>query len=434
MFIKRPAIGLIVILISIMLTSPLFALNRSGGPNVLISVTSGKRLVVKSNIQQAKQGAEKDALDVAVQNAFSHLVSRDVFASNLDFFYDKVQSHSRDYIANYRVIGGIENKRHYLVVVESKVDLDLLEKTLTDARIINANKDKPVLLFFIAEKTPTDILPKYWWGKNPIPYQSLAENIIVRKLVQDRFIVTGNGENRPDPTFYNIIFDSIYDTNAAKDLGREMKADIVVFGKAQSSEAINRMGEDRTFNGTINLEGYNLETGEKVIVSQVQAVATSQMDFEGNADAIEKAAQLSAEDLSQKLDAYWNETLRKEHAFDLQIEGYNFLPRFLALKQKLKQMPGMENLQPKEIGSNSAVMEAFYKGKSIQFADTIMLKTFGSFGLEISEVTDELVVIKFIEKGNPSFFDEKDKTETLEDTIQELNSENDLQDNMETEQ
>ncbi len=212
-----------------------------------------------------------------------------------------------------------------------------------------------------------------------------------------------------------------------------MKADIVVFGKAQSSEAINRMGEERTFNGTINLDGYNLETGEKVIVSQVQAVATSQMDFEGNADAIEKAAQLSATDLSQKLDAYWNETLRKEHAFDLKIEGNNFLPRFLALKQKLKQMPGMENLQPKEMGSNSAVMEVFYKGKPVQFADTIMLKTFESFGLEISEVTDALVVIKFIEKANPSFFDEKDKTETKEDANQDLTDENNLQDNVETE-
>ncbi len=425
MLIKRSAIGFCIVLLSILLTSPLFAQNRPGGSNVLISVTSGKRLVVDSNIQQAKQQAEKDALAVAVQNAFSHLVSRDVFASNLDFFYDHVQSHSRDYIVTYRVLGGIQNKRHFLVAVESKVDLDLLEKTLTDARILNANKDKPVILFFIAEKTPTDILPKYWWGKNPIPYQSLAENIIIRQLVQDRFIVTGNGENRPDPAFYNILFDSIYDINAAKDLGREMKADIVVFGKAQSSEAINRMGEERTFNGTINLEGYHLETGEKVIVSQVQAAATSQMDFEGNADAIEKAAGLSAIDLSQKLDAYWNETLRKEHAFDLRIEGGNFLPRFLALKQKLKQMPGMENLQPKEMGSTSAIMEVFYKGKPVQFADTIMLKTFESFGLEISEVTDELVVIKFIEKDNPSFLGEKGQSELPEATDQPAGDDSD---------
>jgi len=427
--IQRSVVNLIVILISIMLIRPLFAMD---GPNVLISVTSGKRLVANSNIQQAKQGAEKDALDVAVQNAFSHLVSRDVFASNLDFFYDKIKAHSRDYIVTYRVLGGIENKRHFLVAVESKVDLDLLEKTLTDARIINANKDRPVLLFFIAEKTPRDILPNYWWGKNPIPYQSLAENIIIIKMIQDRFIVTGYGENRPDPTFYNITFNSIYDTNAARDLGREMKADIVVFGKAQSSEAINRMGQERTFNGKINLEGYDLETGEKVIVSQVEAVARSQMDFEGNADAIEKAAQLSAEDLSRKLDAYWNETLRKEHAFDLKIEGYNFLPRFLALKQKLKQMPGMENLQPKETGSNYAVLEAFYKGKPAQFADTVMLKTFDSFGLEISEVSDELVTIKFIEKETPSFFDEKDKSEIQKDENSDLNGGNDLQGNKET--
>ena len=61
-------------------------------------------------------------------------------------------------------------------------------------------------------------------------------------------------------------------------------------------------------------------------------------------------------------------------------------------------MSGIENMQPKEVGSTHAVLEVFYKGKSFQFADAIMLKTFDSFGLEISDVTDRLVVIRFIEK------------------------------------
>ncbi|MCD4675854.1 MAG: hypothetical protein K8S18_07630, partial [Desulfobacula sp.] len=100
------------------------------------------------------------------------------------------------------------------------------------ARILNANQDKPVILFFIAEKTPSDLLPKYWWGNNPIPYQSLAEQIIISKMLQDRFIITGNDMERPDPSFYNITFNSIYDTAAARELGKKMKADMIVFGKA----------------------------------------------------------------------------------------------------------------------------------------------------------------------------------------------------------
>lgn len=397
---KRALYAVIIVWVSIavLCESVLAARQRE----VLTGVTTGRRMVINHNIQQAKQQAVADALKIAVQNAFSSLVSRHVFASNLDFFYDKVHSHHSDYIITYSVLGGMENNGHYLVGVESKVDLKLLEKILTNARIINPDKDKPVLLFFIVEKLSSDLLPKYWWGKNPIPYASLAEKIIIDRMINDQFIVTGYDENRPDPSFYNITINSIYDTASARDLGREMKADMIVFGKASSSEAINRMGEQKAFNGDIVLEAYNVKTGEKAVTSQIQAVAKSDVDQEGNIQAIVKAANLSAQDLSHKINAYWIQTLRKEHAFDVKLEGDNFLPRFIALKHRLKQMPEIENMQPREMSSNSAVLEVFYKGNPSQFADNVILKTFDTFGLEIVEVTDNLVTIKFIEKEDTS--------------------------------
>ena len=394
---KTNSIGFLILFISILfLSQPLSAAQDS---STLAGVTTGKRKIFNDNLQQAKKNAVSDALRIAVQNAFAKIVSRQVLASNLDFFYDQVLTHTSDYIITYRVLGGIENKGHYLVGVESKVDIHKLETPLIDARILNANKDKPVILSFIVEKTPSDLLPKYWWGKNPIPYEPLAEAIIIDKMIQDRFIVTGSDRVRPDPSFYDIIFKSIYDVNAAKNLGKEMNADMIVFGKAISEEAINRMGEEKTFNGQVNLDGYNVETGEKVFTSQVKAVAKSEIESEGNIQALIKAANLSAQDLSEQLDTYWTRYLRKEHSFDVTIKGENFLPRFIALKQQLNQIPEIENMQPKELGSNYAVMQIFYKGQSSQFANALMLKTFDSFGLEFSDISDTFVTIKFIEKN-----------------------------------
>ncbi len=394
---KTNSIGFLILFISILfLSQPLYAAQDSG---TLAGVTTGKRKIFNDNLQQAKQNAVSDALRIAVQNAFAKIVSGQVLASNLDFFYDQVLTRTSDYIITYRVLGGIENKGHYLVGVESKVDIHKLEQTLIDARVLNTNKDKPVILFFIVEKTPSDLLPKYWWGKSPIPYEPLAEAIIIDKMIQDRFIVTGNDRVRPDPSFYDITFKSIYDVTAAKNLGKKMNADMIVFGKAVSEEAINRMGEEKTFNGQVNLDGYNVKTGEKVFTSQVKAVAKSEIDSEGNIQALIKAANLSAQDLSEQLDAYWTRYLRKEHSFDVTIKGENFLPRFLALKQQFNQMPEIENMQPKELGSNYAVMQIFYKGQSSQFANALMLKTFDSFGLEFSDISDSFVTIKFIEKN-----------------------------------
>jgi len=396
MFRKTTAFGFIVLFIGlIFMSGPLPAAEDS---SIMMGITTGKRKIASNNLQQAEQRAVSDALDIAVQNAFTKLVSKQVLVSNLAFYYNQVLANASNYIITYQVLGGIEHNDHYLVAVESTVDMLKLEKTLTDARILNAGNEKPVLLFFIAEKTPSDLLPKYWWGKNPIPYQSLAEKIILDKMIRNRFIVTGNDNVRPDPSFYNITFSSIYDADAAKALGKKMNADLIVIGKAESSEAINTMGQEKTFEARINLDGYRVDTQEKVFTSHVQAVVKSDIENEGSIQALLKAANLSASDLSEKLDAYWSRNMKKDHAFDLTIKGKKFLPRFIALKQELKQLSGIESMQPKEMGSNYAVMEIFYKGNASQFADAVMLKTFDSFGLEFTEVTDTLVTIMFIEK------------------------------------
>ncbi len=382
---------------------PLTAATRG---DVLTGVTTGKQKIYNQNIQEAKQQAVDQALETALQNAFASLVSREILAANLDFFYEQVASRTSDYIRAYRVMGGVESKGYYLVGVETKVDLALLEKKLTDARILSAGKDKPTILFLIAEKTLDDLQPKYWWGKEPVSYSTEAEQIIMSQMLEDDFRIAGAGPDRPDLSFYDISFDTIYDITAARNLGVQMKADMIVFGKAVSSESINRMGDERTFDAVVSLEAYHLETGEKALSLTQEAAAKSQVPVIGHTNAINTAAGAAAGELSRRLAEFWTNQLRRERSFEVRIEGDHFLPRFIALKQRFAQMPGIENMQPKEMGSDYALLEVFYKGKPGQFADTVMLKTFEAFGLEILAVTDSLVTIRFIEKQESLFGDE----------------------------
>ena len=368
---------------------------------VYTGVTTGKQKVAGHNIQSARQKAESDALGIALQNAFGSLVSSPVFASNLDFFYNRILPKTMDYIVTYKVLGSLENKGYYLVGVESKVDLRRLERTLIDAGILDANKNRPVLLFFISELTPADVRPRIWWEDADQPYHSLAEQIITDQMGKERFAVVGNGLQRPDPGFYDIRFQSVQDIDAAIDLGRRTKAEMIIFGSVVSEEAINRMGEDRTFNAAIHLDGYNVVTGDKAVISRIEAVAASQRDDEGSNRAIAKAAELSARDLIDRIDTYWAQYLRKEQSFEVLIQGDKFHPRYLALTRRFKQIPQIESVQPKELGTGHGILDMFYKGSASQFANALMLQTFNGFGLEFIHVSDERVEIQLIGKKEP---------------------------------
>ncbi|OQY50422.1 MAG: hypothetical protein B6230_06325 [Desulfobacteraceae bacterium 4572_89] len=394
MGIKRQ-IGIITIFLGLLL---MMETCFAAGPEMLTGVTTGRQKIIDQDIPRAKQKAVDQALETAVQNAFATLISRQVFAANLEFLYEKLLPMTSDYVTTYRVLGGMKYKGNYLVGVESKINLELLEKHLTDARILNAGTDKPVILFLIAEQMPGDILPRYWWGNNPEPYASISETIILEQMSQNRFQFIGIGPDRPVPSFYNINFSSIYDANAAMELGRALKADMVVLGKANAAESINRMGDEKIFDAVIELKGYDLGSGKEVVLSLSKGSAKTDMNQEGAAGAITKAADLAARDLILKIDAFWTQNLRRESLFDVAIEGDKFLSRFIALKKRFKEIRDIENIQPKEIGSSSAVMEIVFKGNPEQFAHALMLKTFDGFGIEIADVTDQMIKIHFIEK------------------------------------
>ena len=174
---------------------------------------------------------------------------------------------------------------------------------------------------------------------------------------------------------------------------------MVVLGKAGASESFNRMGDAKAFDAAIELKVFDTASEKEVLQVKTDATASSQTEQEGVTASLTQAAGKAGLDLSEKIDAFWSQNLRKESHFDVAVEGENFLPRFIALKQRFKEIQEIVNMQPKEIGSSSAVMEILYKGSPEQFADAVLLKTFEGFGLEISDVTPEMVTIRFVEEG-----------------------------------
>ena len=364
-----------------------------------ISVNTAQLSINEKNIQKIKQEAVFNTLSAAVQGAIAKILPIQSLALNLEFLYQNILNKPLEYIITYRVVKSIQNEDKLLIAVESTVNINLLKKKLAKAKIMYAEKEKPVIVFFIYEQTPLEKFPRYWWDGKPEPYQSETEKIIIDEMLRNQFLVIGNDlQGLPDPSFYNIVFSSVNDVSAAISLGRKMKADIIIMGKAVSSETANRMGEERSFNAKIDLTAYDVKTNERAFVYEIRAGTTGREE-NGHARALAGAATQSADDLIAKLDAYWNRYLRKQQNFDLRVSGNIFLPRFITFKQRLDEIQGVETVMQKEAGTSNALLEIRYKGSTDQFANAVMLKSFDTFGVEIIEVTENSIDIRLTDKG-----------------------------------
>jgi hypothetical protein len=265
--------------------------------------------------------------------------------------------------------------------------------------VIKNNSAKPSVLVLISEQTQDDINPKYWWGKDSMPYESLISGKIIKLLTDKEFIVKGRNTKAVDLGKLKINFSSIYDVKAAIKLGSRLKADIVILGNAESFEALNRMGQTKTYEADISLDMWNITTKKKITTIKLKATANDSDNEKGNRTAMLEAGALAAKEISLRACKYWEENiLKKEHIIETRIKGENYLSSFILLRKTLNNMQGIKRVQTKELGADQAIVSILFQGNADKLAQALLLKTFKSFGLEIYDVRDRSLTIKFVPK------------------------------------
>jgi hypothetical protein len=364
------------------------------------AVALGKRPILNDNLPKAKKEAVADALQTSVERAVVAMLSRSDIAENLDFLWEQVLADPQKYVETYRVVAELEKENQYMVAVEATVNARALEALFTRAKILNTAKDTPSVLFFISEQSFDEVLPRYWWGNNPLPYDSSAEAALTAVLAKQGYTIVGDDSPRPDPATLGIPFDFIHDATAAIKLGTALKADMVVMGKARAEEPSNRMGDDRSYGAAVVLEVYATATGERIASIEHAAVVKSDAVAEGAGNALTRAGELAGQELLSKLQGHWAAHQRTVRAIETRVEGADYLSSFIMLRKVLNNMPGIEDVQTKEIGSDQAVVDILFKGNAGKLADLLMLKSFDSFDIEMSEVTENTMVIRFVTKEN----------------------------------
>lgn len=385
---------LLIAFIIVVLCFPLTGVMAAGQDSVYI--TTGRHKISGQNTLGAKKTAVRDALEKAVQSAFASVVSQQKLGKNLDFLYDQLLVHTMDFVSTYRVINGMVHNGAYLVGVESKISLELVEKRLHDSGIFNQARNNPKVLLLIGEQGPEDTQPRcWWWQPEGQSYNSIAEKSLKAVFDKARIPLVVTGNNYPDPAAYHVIFSAMNDQTAAMAMGQALGADMAVLGMASARESANRMGNEKTFEAGVSFTVLDMASQKEVIHTTATAAAKS-TDTRGAGQALTLAADTAGQTLKEKIQGFWAQTMKEKKTFDLYVEGDNFLTRFIALKRQLKDIREIEDISPRELGSSHAIMEVIYKGTPARFANAVMLRTFEKFGIEVSMVSDDAVKIRFV--------------------------------------
>ncbi|MBF0202406.1 MAG: hypothetical protein HQK66_14080 [Desulfamplus sp.] len=367
------------------------------------------RSPVKGDISMARQNAVDDALARALEIEVTRILTASQLSGGFGFIVGNLLAPSPDpYISTFKIIGETDHDSIYTVAVESSFKTQRLKDFFREHSIIPSAEHLPAVLLLISEKRPGDIQPKYWWGSNPPPHDYITEKVVAAILAEHGFRVQGGENNTSSPEKAGIYFTSVHDAEASAALGRKLNSDMVVMGTAWAEEDANVMGDEKAYRGNVELDIYSSRDGLRLASLSKDAVAASSDPREGIEKSLAMTGEAAGEELIRLLKSTWSAKGGDIKVIKAKIEGTDYLSSFIMLRKTLGTMNDIEDVQTRELSSKQAIVDISFRGTGHTMAKALMLKSFDNFGLELSDVTEDSLTIKFIPKSDIRTIEDSD--------------------------
>jgi len=361
-------------------------------------VVIGTASVRGDNVAAAKEEAIADGLVTAVALMTEELLEVESFVEHFSQLNELLFDQTSEYVKGYKVLAEAPRDKSYHVVVEATVSGSKISKSLTEAGILRVQTTLPSVLFLLAEQKLGEPYPGFWWGAEGAYFNSLSEAIMVKKLKEAGFTIIDHKRARIGQSINWNAFDKpdISDQEAAA-LGAQLKADVIVKGQSVVTPSSNIMGSAmRSFNGTINARVIRTDSAAPILNLSRTAVTVSEDDISGNRAALEEVGAVAGQALAEELTIVWQKQAGKPSEISMVIRGTGHLGSYVKFRKAMNTIPGVEGIRVQGIKPNEATLLVEYKGKTKDLAAAMMQQNFDSFGINIFEVTEDMVRVELI--------------------------------------
>jgi hypothetical protein len=348
------------------------------------------------NISDSREQAIADSLVSALEKVLSEIISRDLLIHNFKKLNEIFYRHTDRYITGYKVFAEVSSGNRYRVMVQANVSVDRVEKRLAEEGMLLGKTPLPKILFLITEQNINDPIPKYWWDRGTLFFESTVEKAMAATMAEKGFHVIKQGIRMPSLDENATVYPMNLSDTEAVSIGALLNADIVVIGNAVASKTTNIMGSNiRSFNGIISARILRTDTGAEIAAIEQTAAAVDSNEIKGAEKALFHAGQLAAKELSGQIIAALQDKKEAE-VLEILVQGTDDLSNFVMFRKTLETIPGVKNVQIKLIRPDETTIMVLFQGSSRELADALMLKTFVMFGISIDKVSENYLKLELI--------------------------------------
>jgi len=372
------------------------AQDEDQGPTKTV-VVIGTSKIYRGNSASARETAVSRSLVAAVDMVTLEILQVDTIVRGFKTINEIIYNHTDEFIQGYKVLTEFPAEKNYRVIVEATVSMNILREKLSAAGIMVGPKALPNILFLIAEQHFEDGLPYYWWGKDSVFFEAVSEVALTETLTSKGYSIV----DHDDITLYEGI-DAVYDK---PDLNNEeiaalagfLRSDVVIAGTSAARIVPNVMGTNvRSFQGTVTVRAIRIDTGEEIASVTQSAVTANSDEIVGIREALSTAGVLAGKELASQIADVWQKEAEESSMVEIMLERTGNLANFVKFRTMLNNMPGVQEMQIKEMKSDQAIIMVSFQGSAKELAEALILKTFETIGINIYEVSENHLRIELV--------------------------------------
>jgi len=359
-------------------------------------VVIGTGIINENNIASAREKAISESLVTAVGVIMADVVPLEVFVPNFETLNEIIYTNTENFISGYRVLAETKHKNFYRVIVQARVSVVKIKQQMFKIGIMIGETEKPKILLLVAEQNVGDLVPNYWWREAASEKENIAETILAKIFMGKGFMIMEHVAP-PGLTEHNNLFFETPDPDlkAVMALARHFQADMVVMGHASAEQTPNTMGENlRSFKGSVLVKAIRTSQKEEIGKSFQTVITVNADEVAGGIEAISQAASLAGKDLAIQITSSYKRKKNETSKITVIVEGTRVLTNFVKFRRVLNSLNNVKEIQSSEMKADKATVIVEYNGDANTLAESLMLKSFESFGINISEVLpDQLRVV-----------------------------------------
>jgi len=383
------------IIAAVMILSGIDAADAEQAKDTFIVMGTGN--VKKEDVAAARRDAIKNCLITAVGLKAAGLMNIDSMVQNFETLNKILYTNIDKFIKGYKVLTEARSESIYRVMVQVTVSSKMVKRKLIAAKIMPRKMAMPKILFFIAEQSLEDDLPKYWWGKGMPFVNSASEKAMVEVMKEKGFKIIKHGPRTQNIAFRIVADEPNLNDQEAIDFAAKMNADVIITGSSIANDLPNTMGADmKSFKGLTAARALLVKTGKQIGSISRTAVTANVNEIEGGRDALSGAGTLAGEEIAKQIVSAWLKKDEDTENFEILLKGAGNLANFVMFRRMLSTIEGVKFVQVKELKSDKATIRVEFNGTTKELAAALMLKAFESFGINIYDVSDTQLKIELI--------------------------------------